>query len=581
MIAAAAPAALAQAIPSPVLPGRIERELQPPQEAPPALAPLLPPLAPEAPETAPSGIEFELKDVTFEGETVYTPAQIRAAVASFIGKTMTVENLPQLEEAITVMYRRDGYILSRAVVDAQTIDPQQGIVHLKIYEGYINEVRLDPLDYEVGEKGALVKSILKKIAHACRDGDKPVGDKPCPLHRDTLERYLLLANDVPGVKVSAVIQPSSDAEGGADLFVTIEEHLFEFTGGIDNRGSSYVGPMSLHQSAAFNNLLGFYDRTEFHATQSIPINELFLINGVEEVPLTSEGLRAAMDFTFSRTRPGDVLRPLNLTTISNAGGLSFSYPLIRTRSANLQARAGFELRNSETTQGLADATAFFDRTRVLTVGLSYDLADSWLGVNLADLSIGQGIPLLGATPERSQTSSHPGASPSFTKFTGQISRVQQIFPEWNLLGAASGQYSFSKLLSSEQFGYGGEQYGRAFDPSEILGDRGIEFKAEVQYTPAWGPAAMSWLPRLFDWPDTTRSLQLYGFYDIGRVWVDPGPSQQLSGASTGAGMRYTLSETLAGYIEVGFPLTRGVASERAKGQSGKAPRVFFSIATKF
>ena len=36
----------------------------------------------------------------------------------------------------------------------------------------------------------------------------------------------------------------------------------------------------------------------------------------------------------------------------------------------------------------------------------------------------------------------------------------------NVLAAGTGQYSFSKLLSAEQFGYGGEHYGVAYDPSE-------------------------------------------------------------------------------------------------------------------
>jgi hemolysin activation/secretion protein len=92
---------------------------------------------------------------------------------------------------------------------------------------------------------------------------------------------------------------------------------------------------------------------------------------------------------------------------------------------------------------------------------------------------------------------------------------------------------------------------------------------------------LGWVTDKVGFEDAARSLQFYAYYDIGRVWVDPGPSTHLSGASTGGGFRYTLTDYLAGYFEVGLPLTRGVASDRAKGQSGKAPRFFFSIATKF
>ena len=571
-----AASSFAQAIPSPVLPGRIENQLVPP---PAALAPALPPAPVPQQQPVPSeqpagGINFVLRDVEVDGSTIYTPAQLKATYAQYLDKPISIEVLPQIEEAITVLYRRDGYILSRALIDAQTIDPQKGIVHVKVLEGYIDKVRLDPLEYEIGDKGKLVRSILKHIEHACRPGEVQKGDKPCPLHREVLERYLLLANDLPGIKASAVIEPSLNNEGAADLFVTIDETPTVYTASLDNRGSGYVGPLTAHQSATFNNLLGLQERSEIHTAQSIPFNELELVNGVEEIPLTSDGLRIAIDFTHTRSRPGGLLRPINLETIGDAGDITLAYPYIRSRSENLQFRASVEIANSVTTHGPPDETAFFDQSRAITLGASYDLADRYLGVNLADLSLVQGIPVLGATQENSQVASHVGASPTFTKFDGEVSRVQQIVPQWNVLIGTTGQYSFSKLLSSQQFGYGGEQYGRGYDPSEILGDRGVDAKTELQYTPDWAPG-------LFGWAEGVQSLQFYDFFDIGRVWVDPGPSTHMSGASAGVGVRFTITDHFAGYLEMAKPLTRAVQAVQAAGAGGKEPRFFFSVAGKF
>jgi hemolysin activation/secretion protein len=568
--------ALAQAIPvpSPALPGRLERQFAPPPELAPALPPLPLPELPAAPQQPPSGIAFVLKDVVVEGSTVYTQDELSAAYAPFLGREISIEQLPQIEQALTVLYRRDGYILSRAVVDAQTIDPQAGVLHVKIYEGYIDKIRLDPLDYEVSDQGALLRAILQHVAHGCRSGEEAKGDKPCPLHRDVLERYLLLANDLPGVQASAVIQPSVEAEGGADLFVTVNETPVGASASIDNRGSAYVGPLTAHESATFNDIFGLFERTELRAAHSIPFNELELVNGVEEIPLTSDGLRLALDFTHTRSRPGGLLRPINLETLGDSGGFTLAYPYLRTRSENLQLRASIEIRNSITTHGLSDATAFYDRSRVATFGASYDLADRWLGVNLVDVSVGQGIPTLGATPPTSISASHTGANPAFTKLNGEISRVQQVLPSINVLGAATGQYAFSKLLSAEQFGYGGDRYGHAYDPSEVLGDRGVAAKAERQYTPDWAAGMMGW-------NDGVRALQFYIVGDVGRAWVDPGPSTHLSGASLGGGVRFTITDYLAGYVEVAKPLTRRVQAVQAKGAGGKEPRFFFSVAGKF
>jgi hemolysin activation/secretion protein len=251
----------------------------------------------------------------------------------------------------------------------------------------------------------------------------------------------------------------------------------------------------------------------------------------------------------------------------------------RSRSENLTVHGGIELRDDIITQ--TDLPFETDRTRVFTIGATYDLADRWLGVNLADFSISQGVPLLGATRENAVLSSHPavlgegsGANPGFTKFDGELSRLQQVFPEWNVLAATSGQYSFSRLLTSEQFSYGGEQYGRAYDPSELLGDRGIDGKLEIQYTPAWAAG-------MFGWEGGVRSLQFYSFVDGGKVWSSPRVTTNNVGSSAGGGVRYTITDYLAGYIEIAAPLDRAVQSLVGDGQSGRGPRVFFSIAAKY
>jgi hemolysin activation/secretion protein len=566
------PAAMAQAIPAPALPGRIEQQFQPPPSAPQVSPPASVPAAPAAPAPR-SGPEFVLRDVVVEGATVYTPAQLREEYAKYIGQTISVSAIAEIEEAITRRYRSDGYILTRAVVPAgQAIDPASGTVKVVVLEGYIDKVRLDPLDYEVGERGRLVRGTLKKIERACRPGDAPVGNMPCPLHRDVLERYLLLANDLPGVKASAVIQPSSDASAAADLFVTISEKSYDGAATLDNRGSPFIGPVLGQVSGGLNNMTGLYERTTVRGIVSVPFNELWLVNANEEVPLNEEGLRLAFGGTHSRSRPGDSLRSQNIVTNSDTLNAILSYPLVRTRSENLLVRSGFTWRNS--LSDFQDLRTFDDRTRTLSVGATYDLADRWLGVNLVDVNASQGLPMLGATRTDSPLASHAGANGTFTKFNGELSRLQQIIPEWNILTSVTGQVANQRLLVSEQFGYGGERFGRAYDPSEIIGDNGIAGKAELQYTPSWAPGMLGT-------GDVLRNLQFYAFYDIGQVWNLGIGEVDSSAASAGAGLRFGITDYLSGYVEAAQPLTRRVQSLTAKGQDGKPTRVFFSLSSRF
>jgi hemolysin activation/secretion protein len=563
----------AQTIPSPALPGRIEQQFAPPPTAPQVQPPAPLPVPPTGPlPVKPGAVSFTLKEVIVDGVTVYTPEQLRPAYAAFLERTISVDDLSQIEQAITTKYRSDGYILARAVIPTgQALDPTAAILHVRVYEGYIDKVLLTP-EYQAGERGRLVKTILDKIAGGCRSGDRPADGKPCALHRDTLERYLLLANDLPGVTASAVIEPSPDTSGAADLFVTITQKSYDASARVDNRSSPYIGPTTGQLAGSLNNLTDRYERSTIRVVGAAPLSELWLINVNEEIPLNSEGLRLAVGGTHSRSHPGDALRSSNLVSYGDSASLALAYPWLRTRAENLMFRGDFTVRNALTYE--SDAETFDDHTRVLTAGATYDLADRWLGVNFVDAAVGQGVDILGATKRNAPRTSHTGADPNFTKFTGELSRLQQIADQWNLLIAATGQYATSKLLASEQFAFGGERYGRGFDPSEILGDRGIAGKVELQYTP-------SRLPAILGIGDILRTVQFYGFYDIGRVWsLDVGAADPIA-ASAGAGVRFLVTDYVSGYVELAAPLRRAVQSQIADGKNGKAPRFYFSIASRF
>ena len=145
-------------------------------------------------------------------------------------------------------------------------------------------------------------------------------------------------------------------------------------------------------------------------------------------------------------------------------------------------------------------------------------------------------------------------------------RMQSMAPSWNLLGAASWQYSFDKLLASEEFGVGGSQYGRAYDSSEITGDHGIAFKVELQkaFRPAW---------------DYLSDFQLYSFLDYGSVWnkvqTSTGAKRQ-DLTSMGLGMRLNVTDSISGYLEMNKPVSDNVAAE-----GNKDPRFFFSLSKRF
>jgi len=146
-----------------------------------------------------------------------------------------------------------------------------------------------------------------------------------------------------------------------------------------------------------------------------------------------------------------------------------------------------------------------------------------------------------------------------------VQRDQKLGEAFALVLAGEGQYARHELLSSEEFGIGGKSYGRAFDSSEITGDRGYAVRAEVQYA----------VPPLHDW---LSYAQLYAFSDYGSVWNYEAGSRhgRQSLASAGGGVRFGLVERLDATVELAKPFMRSPFTTQDRGV-----RAFFSLATRF
>jgi hemolysin activation/secretion protein len=93
-----------------------------------------------------------------------------------------------------------------------------------------------------------------------------------------------------------------------------------------------------------------------------------------------------------------------------------------------------------------------------------------------------------------------------------------------VLAAVQAQYTDQPLLVPEQFALGGEQFLRAYDAAELLGDRGFGLKVELRYSLT-----------------ASGSAQHMGFYDYGRVYYNASSLPGQGAASAGAGPRLTQS----------------------------------------
>ena len=492
-------------------------------------------------------VKFKLTRLVIQGATVYKNKRFFHLYKNFLGRQITLHNIYQIADAITKKYRNAGYILTKAIVPPQEID--DGIVRLKITEGYIDSVRVQG---RVAGPKNLLNAYRKRLL------------KSRPLQAKDLERYLLLINDLPGVFVKSVLTPSQNQPGASDLTLILDNKPFTAHAGADNRGTKFNGPFQFFAGVSENSLMGFYEKAGIQGVVTSDPEELYYFNIFYEAPISNEGTTINLSGAFSQSKPGSGLKIFNVEGESHTFSFRLNHPFIRSRGENFRGHVSYTHRNTETDiLGTLDSE---DRLRILKLGAVYDYADRFHGINLFSFSLSQGLNILDATEPGSLNLTRSQGHSDFTKISGKFQRLQQLAPAWMLLGSVAGQYAFEKLLASEEFGVGGVSFGRAFDPSEITGDQGLAFSLELQ--------------RAFDVKmKFLRSLQAYAFYDFGSVWnriATPTGEKRQDLASAGLGARFNLTKYLSGYVEVAKPLNEKVASE-----GDKDPRVFFSLSATY
>jgi len=381
-----------------------------------------------------------------------------------------------------------------------------------------------------------------------------------PANIRTIERYLLLAGDLPGLKFSTSLRPSRTQAAASTLVVDVTEKRLDANTRSDNRGTESRGPYQFLASAAINNAFGNHEGLAVSYAGAQPLRELQYVSANYRQVLTSEGLTASVNGSYSWGRPGtEALELLEFETRSTAAEAALSFPLVRARERNLTL-TGLAFMSESNSDVLGEAFNT-DRLRGLRLKADADMADSFQAINQFNVTFSQGLEGLGSTDNDNPLASRAAGRVDFGKVEGTVSRTQILFANVSAYVSAYGQYALTSLLSPEQCGYGGRFFGRAFDPSQLLGDHCWQALGELRYD----------IPPVFG---GTTSAQLYNFVDYGKVYtIEPsaGTPNSSDAASIGAGVRLGLFERFNADLQA------------AKGIHGPRDdwRFFFSVTAHY
>lgn len=485
-------------------------------------------------ETAPEGADtiiIPIRGFQIQGSTVYSPAELENLYAEYKGKEVPLAAVWTVAARITQKYRADGYFLTKAVVPPQEI--ANNTPRIEIIEGYIADIDFKSAD-----------AVPRYIHRAAEDLKlrRPIKVK-------VLEEFLMMLNDLPQSSFRGVLEPDRQLRRGAvDLIVVAERKSPSYTASVSNFGSKYIGPVlaDIGMSAS----LMPYQELGLGLSKSLPFEEMTQISASYTWNQTLRDqltLKAEIGSTF----PGENLREDDLESRTQEYAAQIRHTFEHLRSSSLFGFLEMGVRRSDS-DILGDDLSK-DRLRFIRTGFSLSRQDETPGITSADLHVTRGLGIFGASEKSDINTTREASGSDFTKAEITLSRLQMIGEDWSVLSAVSGQMASRSLSSSEEFGFGGSSFGRAYDNSEITGDHGLAGLVEVRYNdvPQIGPEI---------------DITPYMFYDFGKVWnKNSGQASNITASSAGVGLYTNIQHNLNANVFLGKPLTKTIATPLRAG----------------
>ena len=472
-----------------------------------------------------------------------------------------MDELRKATERLEKKYKDDDFFLVRVIIPPQEVE--NGVFKVKVIEGYINNVFVEGGNKYSREK---ILSVVKKL-----ENKKPIDLK-------SLERALLLLNDLPGISGNGVLRQGSDI-GSSELLVTINPPpptSYMLT--LNNGASKTMGQYSTNINATFNNpnypssvSVGFSSALKNDDDQLFnPILKAF--NGTYSTSLGDDGLIFSLAGVFANAKPQGSIKSLGILSQSYSIAPRLRYPIKRSRDESYYFEGGLNVARSKTF--LLDSSTTKDKLTVADFVFSVT-NDVWFGGSTQlNFTVAQGLDLFGS---RGESTSLPGPSianfkQNFLKykFSGNHSLpIKKINGSLKL--SAQAQWTNDKLLAGEQITFGGPAIGRGYDGGAIAGEKGFGLSVELSRK----------LKRKNFLGLDLSNFELFGFIDYAeaKILKEPisgTPEKSSYIGSHGIGAR--LSEKSGLMLDLTIARAR---NEKPSQDARRNPRVIISLTKPF
>jgi hemolysin activation/secretion protein len=497
----------------------------------------------QSPERSPipraiDSLKFTLGGIRVEGSSIYEKEDLEKIYAHLIGQTVVLEDVRQIAEKIEEKYKSQGFFLTRVFLPPQQV--KDGVFQIRVIEGYIGDIQIEGATQDIRQD---IQERLSKLLNR-----KPI-DLP------TVERALLLLNDLPGVQGAGLLRAGREL-GATDLLVQLTTLPNTGLITLNNYSSRAIGPVVVNFARQFRSILLDQDELTFQIGASGNGKELVNASWRYAFLIGQDGLTATVGSLKSRARPGAEFAELNLESRVLSRMARLRYPLLRSRDGSVYAEVGSTNVSSQTFK--EETQLLEEKHTTREAALQVVDARSALGVTQASVGVSRANAIHAPSP------SVANYDPELKKYTYSFKHQAPIAGGFSAQLELQGQYAAKPLLSSERIAFGGGGIGRGFAPSTIVGDRGIG-----------GSFELGWSDR-FTTPWETEGVgQFFVFRDYARtqqIGVGGAQDHDFRLRSSGVGFRWQANDGVRTSIHVAKPQpTDGI-------QNPNKERVYISVA---
>lgn len=491
------------------------------------------PTAATAVSAPPSLPRFEISAFAFEGATLLSQAQMKAATVEFLGPARGFSDVEGAVRALEAAFASAGIHAVRVLIPEQTLDA--GVVKLQVVEQKIERIEVQGRKERSDEN-------LRRAVPSLLEGFTP--------NDDQLAQELRLANESPSRQMQVTFRVDDDDSLTGVLRVADQKPL----GGqlsLDNTGSSSTGQWRLSTALQHSNLLDrdIVGGLQFQ-TSPDHLKEVQIVSASARVPLYGWGWTLDVSAMHSSVDSGTVSTAAGNYFIASKGsqvGLKASWLLDRWGGWDPRWSLGLDVRNVDTYVGASPSGGSLMpavQLRPLTLGWSA-LKSADEHTLSASVSLARNLPGSGNSSAAvfSSAALRGGlATPGYTILRANFTGRWPVATGFGLI-SWNGQWTRDALLPAEQFSIGGDSSVRGFNgrlASADLGHRlGLEWQSAVKPAPWAADTPMGWSV----------------FADLGQVrknLAGPGEEPTTTLASIGLGLRAQLFERISARADAGM-----------------------------